>query len=334
MKKFVFTAVLSTLITLTWAQIPDPEYIPSDYQTGVSENSEDSVASQNLDVDTKSTPEQLEPKLYIGFGNYNFRGDISDTRNTGLIGQSGFQIGLAASLSENIEAALVMQEGVVRVDGISRDDLPKNFKSTLNSIGFRFNYSLIKSSSDKKISPYFGLGLNYLKFDSKGSNDDSNNAYEIDLLSDWLLSPENTEAYSQTAIEIPVTLGVRLKVNDRLNLNFSAAYHYTNTDYIDNIVDGSSDKYFVNSVHAVYDLFCKNCEEEEYIPIVKDDYIVNFESLDREDEDGDGVPDIDDFCIGTPSGVKVDALGCPIDTDNDDVPDYLDREENTPKGAC
>ena len=34
-----------------------------------------------------------------------------------------------------------------------------------------------------------------------------------------------------------------------------------------------------------------------------------------------------------PKGVEVDAQGCPIDTDNDNVPDYLDKEANTPKGA-
>ena len=120
MRKFVSTAVLSILITLTWAQIPDPEYIPSEYQSEVSENSIDSVPNQALDTDANpKKSKKLEPKLYIGFGNFNFIGDISDTRNYGLIGQSGLQIGLAASLNENIDAALIMQEGVVRVDGIS-----------------------------------------------------------------------------------------------------------------------------------------------------------------------------------------------------------------------
>ena len=35
---------------------------------------------------------------------------------------------------------------------------------------------------------------------------------------------------------------------------------------------------------------------------------------------------------GTPAGVKVYSNGCPIDTDRDGVPDYLDRCPNTPPG--
>lgn len=50
------------------------------------------------------------------------------------------------------------------------------------------------------------------------------------------------------------------------------------------------------------------------------------------DSDGDGVPDNLDRCPKTPSGVSVDAKGCPLDTDGDGVPDYLDRCPNTPAG--
>lgn len=51
------------------------------------------------------------------------------------------------------------------------------------------------------------------------------------------------------------------------------------------------------------------------------------------DGDGDGVPDYLDKCPGTPSGVRVDASGCPIDSDGDGVADYLDKCPNTPSGA-
>ena len=51
------------------------------------------------------------------------------------------------------------------------------------------------------------------------------------------------------------------------------------------------------------------------------------------DADGDGVPDNLDKCPDTPKGVKVDAVGCPLDSDGDGVPDYLDKCPDTPKGV-
>ncbi|OGX90980.1 hypothetical protein BEN49_05730 [Hymenobacter coccineus] len=43
------------------------------------------------------------------------------------------------------------------------------------------------------------------------------------------------------------------------------------------------------------------------------------------DTDGDGVADKKDKCPNTPTGVKVDATGCPLDTDGDGVADYQDK---------
>ena len=93
-------------------------------------NEDNSVNDENITQVTIKKVEKikLQPKLHIGFGNFNFKGDISDNRNTGIIGQSGFQIGLSANLSEYINASILMEEGVVRVDGINRDDLPKFYE--------------------------------------------------------------------------------------------------------------------------------------------------------------------------------------------------------------
>ncbi len=43
------------------------------------------------------------------------------------------------------------------------------------------------------------------------------------------------------------------------------------------------------------------------------------------DADGDGISDKKDTCPNTPSGVKVDATGCPLDRDGDGVADYQDK---------
>ncbi len=54
------------------------------------------------------------------------------------------------------------------------------------------------------------------------------------------------------------------------------------------------------------------------------------------DSDGDGVPDVNDGCPGTPPGRPVDASGCefPPDTDGDGVRDDRDACPDTPAGAA
>jgi outer membrane protein OmpA-like peptidoglycan-associated protein len=51
------------------------------------------------------------------------------------------------------------------------------------------------------------------------------------------------------------------------------------------------------------------------------------------DSDKDGIPDYLDECPGTPRGAPVDKVGCPLDSDGDGVPDYTDLCPNTPKGV-
>ena len=51
------------------------------------------------------------------------------------------------------------------------------------------------------------------------------------------------------------------------------------------------------------------------------------------DADRDGVQDMADRCAGTPSGERVDAVGCPTDADHDGVSDGMDTCPNTSAGA-
>ena len=51
------------------------------------------------------------------------------------------------------------------------------------------------------------------------------------------------------------------------------------------------------------------------------------------DADGDGVPDDNDECPGTPPEAAVDSKGCPLDGDGDGVADFLDLCPDTPQGA-
>ncbi len=51
------------------------------------------------------------------------------------------------------------------------------------------------------------------------------------------------------------------------------------------------------------------------------------------DADRDGVPGDRDLCPSTPTGAKVDRVGCALDADRDGVPDGIDRCQGTPEEA-
>ena len=103
MKKFISTSLSIFLCSVcVWSQIPDPDYIPSEYIDTIKNDEFIINKSSNIISDTvnKEKKIKLQPKLNIGFGNFNFIGDISDNRNSALIGQSGFQIGLSTNLND------------------------------------------------------------------------------------------------------------------------------------------------------------------------------------------------------------------------------------------
>ena len=116
--------------------------------------------------------------------------------------------------------------------------------------------------------------------------------------------------------------------------------HFTFTDYIDGVTSKSTgnrtgnsknDNFMMTSFSLNYNFGTKKNDpkynhEEEYEG-------VDFLALENGDEDNDGVLDLKDSCLGTPSGVPVDTKGCPLDDDMDGVPNYKDNELTTPVGA-
>tara|TARA_B100000401_G_scaffold298177_1_gene204621 strand:+ start:842 stop:2962 length:2121 start_codon:yes stop_codon:yes gene_type:complete len=328
MKNHIFLVITLFLsYSITFGQIPDPQYNNYNYLDSTKNNQ------------SYNHQKKFQPKILFGMGEFNFKGDIEDTRNNGLIGRTGVHFGLSTNINDYFNLSIILQEGIVRVDGIKEESVPtnypENFMSTLNSIGLYLDYNF-KNFVFRKlvISPFLTTGINYLRFDSKGSNDETNDEYEINLAELWTLDPENEDKYSENTFGIPLGFGVNLKLSERMDFKFSSIMHITGTDYIDNIVNGGNDRYVVTSGTFIYDIFCYECDEE-IVPIYNDaDFAdVNYEILDKEDSDKDGIIDINDFCSNTIKGVKVDEFGCPIDSDNDGVADYKDIEENTPQGS-
>ena len=161
MKKYTLSLLFSLLgVSMLYAQIEGPKF--SKDSTNIDENVIETTIKSTHVHQTK-----YQPKVFFGLGNFNFNGDITDDRNSSIISQTGYQIGLTSNLNDFFDATIYMQEGTLRIDGIDNDDLPKNFKSTISSVGFKVDYNFSNLITSKILSPYVGIGINYMKFDSK-----------------------------------------------------------------------------------------------------------------------------------------------------------------------
>ncbi|MBK6446146.1 MAG: OmpA family protein [Bacteroidetes bacterium] len=94
--------------------------------------------------------------------------------------------------------------------------------------------------------------------------------------------------------------GINFKMGPTLMLNIQETFLYSTADTRDGVVASENDAYLLHMVGLTF----------------------NFGN--KKDADKDGVADRLDKCENTPTGVAVDATGCPLDKDKDGIADYID----------
>jgi OOP family OmpA-OmpF porin len=138
--------------------------------------------------------------------------------------------------------------------------------------------------------------------------------------------------------------GVQFKLGERVSLQIEDKITWTGLDNMDATspaLFGNTDKDIMNyaSIGLGFNLGKKSRNVQPLWWVNPMDHIYNETAAPRHmilpdpvlaDDDGDGVANQFDKCPDTQAGVKVDASGCPLDTDGDGVPDYLDKELITP----
>lgn len=201
---------------------------------------------------------------------------------------------------------------------------------------------------EKEVSPYIHAGVGYLMFDPYGDLVDKNGtAYNYwtdgsirnlsEAASNATLSTtikrdynyetqlkDSSTAYARNTIYLPLGVGAKFNIGFRTSFRVGVAYNISMSDYIDNYKKGGNDSWASASVGLNVHFGKKPKDGFEG---------VDFSAIDNMDSDGDGVKDLDDRCLGTPKGIKVDGKGCPEDKDEDGVFDYMDKELTTKKGA-
>jgi OOP family OmpA-OmpF porin len=156
----------------------------------------------------------------------------------------------------------------------------------------------------------------------------------------------NDEKYVQEQF-IPVGLGIKFKVSERVNFDLGYNMYFLDGDNLDGTrtFANSNDKYsygyggleislgssakpnldWVNPVALMYDELKDPTLRQEVEALKGRVSTIETTVSDLlKDTDGDGVADKLDKCPNTEAGIKVDGSGCPLDVDADGIPDSKD----------
>jgi len=158
----------------------------------------------------------------------------------------------------------------------SSNNLLPGFRTTAwdANINMRYKFNngyILKENS--LFQPFVTVGMGYANFMNRKT------AY-------------NNSNIKEGGINIPLGVGLNVKMNKRWAVSLMSTYNFNNVDKYDNLSDikRNNDKYLHTSIGVVY----------------------HFGKEQEKDSDRDGVADDKDKCLGTERGVKADKDGCAI----------------------
>ena len=291
------------------------------------------------------------PSLELGIGSLSYYGELRGNNSNPLSYiLPAYCIGLEQKILKNISVNINVIKGSLQYS--QRETLKHlNFKSNIEQINLNIKHYFnngLSSGNPSLINPYLGIGLGYFAFktmsDLKDKNGDTyfywsdgsirnqkeseENETSSKLLSrDYKYETEINDTvnkYKKTGFSFPLLMGVKIKLGTRLETNLGIAYYFSQTDLIDNINSlKGKDSFFHSNISINYNFGVKNKLKKAELNGF------DLSEIENQDEDHDGVKDLKDDCPHTKIGIEINAKGCPIDKDNDGVPDYLDKELNS-----
>lgn len=279
-----------------------------------------------------------------------FLGDVGKKNNANFFSDArlGYNFGIEYRIGKVLGIGI---DGIYgKLAGTDNDKTSHlNFQSQIIGGGLNlFAFFDKLGDKEKEVSPYIHAGVGYLMFDPYGDLVDKNGttynywtdgsirnlaeASNTSSLSTTIKRDYNYEtqlkdsasAYARNTIYLPLGVGAKFNIGFRTSFRIGVAYNICMTDYIDNYKKGGNDSWASANVGLNIHFGKKPKDGFEG---------VDFSAIDNLDSDGDGIKDLDDRCLGTPKGIKVDGKGCPEDKDDDGVFDYMDKELATKKGA-
>lgn len=306
--------------------------------------------------DSAASVDRTPPTISIGIGTLSYFGELNNQNslNSPLTSQIAYNLSFRQHINYFLEFDLTGWGGNISANERS---LVRNLNFSSNlfgaSVGVSYNFANFLKP-DRILEPIIGVGIEFISFNSRTDLFNENNIrynywddgsirdmpqnspdaeqsvriqrdyyYESDIRTSEMY---NLDEYNSYTLAFPVTIGANMFITDKWSFRAAMTYHFTMTDLLDGVDpnsgnfvgDSKNDNLLYTSVSLSYNFRHKN---------KFDDAMDDFMDYDPYgDEDGDGVNDFDDICPDTPSGIAVDAFGCPLDGDNDGVANHLDDE--------
>lgn len=311
------------------------------------------------------------PVIGLAYGTMHFFGDVKNNFPTPLSDRTGFKVNISSPPFDRqktfvVNFSLLFAEVTGNERSYVNLDRNLNFHSTINAfgVGVEYNFGHLFKKETPVLNPFVSVGFEPFLFSAKGDLWKGNVAYhywsdgtirnipedegsamrsEV-LMRDWDYETDLREAdlyglgnYRQFSFAVPIDFGLDFNISERMKMRLGTSFHLSFTDLIDNVsaqgegvtANSANDHFAFTYVSLHLDLFSEPKVRTEELLFAELD---EFDYLMFEDEDGDGIVDGVDDCLGTPEGVDVDSTGCPWDYDQDGVPDYMD-DEDSPPGA-
>lgn len=213
------------------------------------------------------------------------------------------------------------KSGVINSSAVSAFETDLTYSGSLNAVVNLFNIDMFKKESAVQLYTSVGAGIA---------------GYKVKTATGGALT-EYDGGKTQKDLIIPVGLGAKFKLADKLNLDLGWTINFVDDDNLDGVYRNGNDKY--NYAYAGLEFALGKAEKQlawhNPVALTYDEAVQAKQTagalkgeLDAQkaenaalktqvndllkDTDGDGVADKLDKCPDTPTGTVVDGSGCPL----------------------
>mgnify|MGYP001256085955 CR=1 FL=1 len=241
----------------------------------------------------------------------------------GEYNSEGTNLSYGFSLDKQVTPSLGFS-GNFLTGGLANSEGVYKFESTFTLFSFEGTFNILNAfdlpKDYRKFSLYLGGGVGFLDYNGESSS--------------------NSTEFDDNSLAIPLSLGVKYKISDKIQTSIDFTCLAPFGDGVDDRheSDFPISEGFTNLSLGFSYVFGKNEETMEWVnPIDVVSNQVNKNTKEIEglsvDTDGDGVADKFDLDKNTPKGVAVDGSGRPLDVDNDGIADYKDLDPFSSPGV-